>query len=235
MRKIFALTVLLCLLLCGCRDAASEPVRETAAPTVPVHIVTPAPTEANEHILAQGTGDGTVVEQGYEAEYSWQVKSWTIYESWAAAGVSMESLFQDRLDETLLAEPGGGMLLVTLAFTNEKVVLGDGELWTYATNFWPVSDQKLEAASAAEVLDQESLIHHNAYFAESGEVLIDGRVWDTAFKLPQQGQSRDLTLGWTLTAEQVTAAQNGELSLWLDSDPKPEDVFGLALLPLIVE
>ena len=251
-RKMMVPLAALCLLLAGCHPAAPESAEQTSAPTAVVHIMTPAPTEADPHILAEGEADGQIISCGLggtEETVAWEVESWTVFDSWAAAGVTTQDLaYNAHMADILVPEPGGGVLVVDYTLTNESVEINHisehpmesvvGIYPVAAGELEDIPTQELEMSGAMETVLDLSGIHYATadYFAqtrwrEGGNV---DRVYYFYFRLPEEGESVPLTVGYLLTAPQVRAAQKGELLLWFrDAGPDfPNDVSELVAVPL---
>lgn len=218
----FAIVMALCLCLAGCGQTQPSPV-QTAAPVR--HIITPAPSSLEPSpepgVLAAGKGDETKAQVVYstaEETACWQVESWKIYASWAAAGVDTRELITSDADQgdMLLSQPGGGMLIVRMRYTN-RTTYTNGTVFSYV-DVHPSIDGE---SDGAEVV----------WFPERAQDVIDGGPWGTAFYIPAEGESVMLTLGWVLAPEEVEAARNGELSLGCDTGRNAPDQ--MTLLPLI--
>lgn len=208
------------LLACLAAGCAQLPPRAAGDPLLatPAH---PAAAEAEPGepgVLASGRGDGTkaVFSAGAKGtQVSWQVRGWTVYESWAAAGVDGDELpvLDAAMEQALQAEPGGGMLLAELTFRSEGRAPKARTEWTYAAGLHPVTGTEVRGRTREE---WPGLLHESVYFSEAGEVEVDGQTWSAAFYIPPEGESRRFTMGWVLTAREVEAARDGTLFLWCE-------------------
>lgn len=245
--------VVMALMLClqaACSQKAvtakeSDLFAPTMAPVPESETEESAPFDAeisfSDPPLISGIGNGCKLKTVWDdsLQISYEVSSWTIFDSWEDADVEEENILRTKgassefeAFEEIIPEPeeGGGILLVDIVVTKLSGTAEESRM-----------DSVLSLASAEPGANDTSYCEINSvrYFnlGDYSENEDTAEFWN--YTLPHEGGSMLVTLGFIINAQTREAAENGELAL-IFAEPDPGEVQyeyegDTKYLPLVVE
>lgn len=229
--------ILLLCLLAGCKQTTE------AAEQSPVLIYsTPAPspidTEENdirdtyteERTEISGIGDDNklLVDWSDGLQTSYQVISWTLYDSWADAGVAESDVpltvgasYELGVFEKVASEPpvGGGILMVDIEVAKLSGERSESRMDMIALASAEMSETVQDEESEANIYHLSDGWYFNLGSIQEDMDSLDAQEAYWSYELPSEGENMVVTLGYIVDEQTRQTAERGELVLIFPDNP----------------
>lgn len=246
MKRILVAVITMTVLLVGCQpiqrvspDRTSEPtdvvdtteVFSSYMPKEPdsgLNEIDNTMKETSEGQTGNEVFASSLTVGGFIGECTYTVDSWTVYESWAEAGIS-----EDALSSSYPVDDSGILLVTLTQHCDSRSEMSQGHEDMTVGGFQPVAREQIDAAR--EVSDLQKYLYIDTDIGSPACYFDQASTGEREYfycPIPNAGEAVTYTLGFVLSETTRAAAEDGTLLLWYTTNGVPATADELLLLAL---